>query len=322
MSVSAGKGPGSGASSGPEVVLVNGVPYGARAMQAGSNPPGAREPASAHPPGADSLVGVSPLDRGLQFGDGLFETIAWRRGRPRFLSLHVERLSLGCQRLHINLGSIGPIQREIRGALAGADTALIKLIISRGEAVARGYGWTGKESATRILLRYPWPPEDATAQSEGVRVRIARMRLGENAALAGMKHLNRLEQVLARSEVPADDAPELLLFSSSGQLVSGTMSNVFIVQNGRLRTPRVDLCGVAGVMRRVVLREAAKAGIVTEECALSATDLSAATEVFLTNARIGIWPVRAVDERPVAPGDTTRRLQALIAPMLENPVDA
>jgi 4-amino-4-deoxychorismate lyase len=148
------------------------------------------------------------------------------------------------------------------------------------------------------------------------------MRLGENAALAGMKHLNRLEQVLARSEVPADDATELLLFSSSGQLVSGTMSNVFIVQDGRLRTPRIDLCGVAGVMRRVVLHEAAKAGIVTEECTLSATDLGATTEMFLTNARIGIWPVRAVVERPVALGDTTRRLQALIAPMLENPVDA
>jgi 4-amino-4-deoxychorismate lyase len=311
MSASAGPGPGSVAGCGPELVLVNGEPHGVRLAQPGPDAAG----------GA-SLAGLSPLDRGVHFGDGLFETIACRGGRARFLSLHLERLTLGCNRLHIELGSADTLQCEIQGALSGTGPALIKLIVTRGVALARGYGWTGKESATRILFRYAWPQEDTAAQRDGVRVRVAAMRVGENAALAGMKHLNRLEQVLARSAVPADDATELLLFSSSGHLVSGTMSNVFIVQNGRLRTPRLDLCGVAGVMRRVVLREAAKVGIVTEECTLTATDLGNATEAFLTNARIGIWPVRTVDERSLSAGDTTRRLQALIAPMLENPVDA
>jgi 4-amino-4-deoxychorismate lyase len=137
-----------------------------------------------------------------------------------------------------------------------------------------------------------------------------------------MKHLNRLEQVLARSEVPASDAAELLLFSNSGRLISGTMSNVFIVRGGRIVTPRIDLCGVAGVMRRVVLREAAKAGMEAEEGVLSEGDLNAADEVFLTNARIGIWPVQAIGSRTLVPGSVTRKLQALIAPMLETPVDA
>jgi 4-amino-4-deoxychorismate lyase len=280
----------------PEVVLVNG---------------------QAHPEG-----GVSTLDRGLHFGDGLFETIACRKGRACFLSLHLERLALGCERLSIRLADLDVIRREIQSVASGADTALIKLIVTRGEAVARGYGWAGNEVATRIVLRYASPPEDVEAQREGVRVRTTSVRLGENAVLAGMKHLNRLEQVLARSAVPAEDAAELLMFSSSGRLVSGTMSNVFIVQDGRLATPRIDVCGVAGVMRRVVLREAAKAGMVAHECALSADDLNDATEVFLTNARIGIWPVRVLDARTLGPGSTTRKLQSLIAPLLESPPDA
>jgi 4-amino-4-deoxychorismate lyase len=148
------------------------------------------------------------------------------------------------------------------------------------------------------------------------------MRLGENPALAGLKHCNRLEQVLARREWTDPDISEALLFSSSDRLVSGTMSNVFIVDGSRLRTPRVDLCGVAGVMRRVVLREAANAGIPVGEEVLSAEDLRSADELFLTNARIGIWPVRALDGRMISPGPLTRRLQQLIAPLLEEPVDA
>jgi 4-amino-4-deoxychorismate lyase len=100
------------------------------------------------------------------------------------------------------------------------------------------------------------------------------------------------------------------------------MSNVFLVQNGRLRTPRVDRCGVAGVMRRVVLREAGAGGIDAEECQLTAADVEGASEIFVANARIGIWPVRALDGRRIEVGEVTRRLQARLAPLLENPVDA
>jgi 4-amino-4-deoxychorismate lyase len=272
--------------------------------------------------GEPLAAGVSPFDRGLHFGDGLFETIACRKGKARFLSLHLERLASSCERLKIAIGDLTVVRREIEYAASSADDSLIKLIVTRGVAVARGYAPSGKESATRVLLRYAWPQEDTTAWTDGVRVEVARMRLGENAALAGMKHLNRLEQVLARSEVPGTEAAELLLFSSSGRLTSGTMSNVFIVRHGRLLTPRMDVCGVDGVMRRVVLREAAKAGLAAEEGVLSAGDLQNADEIFVTNARIGIWPVRAIGSRSLIAGAVTRRLQGLIEPMLANPVDA
>lgn len=264
---------------------------------------------------------VSPFDRAVHFGDGLFETIACRRGRPRFLSLHLERLQLGCARLGLDAGNLENIRTEVRALAREVDQAIVKVVLTRGAALARGYGVTGREKATRITFRYAWPPETRTESQDGIQARTATLRLGENPALAGLKHCNRLEQVLARREWTDPGIAEALVFSSSGKLVSGTMSNVFIVEGSGLRTPRLDLCGVAGIMRRVVLREATRAGISVHEAALSAEDLQKADEVFLTNARIGIWPLRALDGRVMRPGALTRRLQELLQPLLEEPAN-
>lgn len=264
-----------------------------------------------------AAASVGALDRGLHYGDGLFETIACVGGRPRLLPLHLERLSGGCLRLGIAQPDLTQVAEEIRQLAAGTGRAIIKVLLTRGTALGRGYSTTGGERATRITVRYTWPHEEAGALQDGVRVRIAALRLGENPALAGLKHLNRLEQVLARREWTDPAIAEALLLSRSGLLVSGTMSNVFMVQGSRLRTPRIDLCGVAGVMRRVVIGEARHAGFTCEECELTRDDLAAADEVFLTNARIGIWPVAVLEARVLKAGPVTRHLQAALAVRLE-----
>jgi 4-amino-4-deoxychorismate lyase len=266
--------------------------------------------------------GISPLDRGLHFGDGLFETISCRRGRPRFLALHMDRLLQGCERLQIDLGPVETIRAEVEQLAHRTDASIVKLIMTRGDALARGYAPTGKERATRITLRYPWPIEESGSWHAGVRAGVASMRLGENPALAGMKHLSRLEQVLAQAERDTRQLRELLLLSSSGHLVCGTTTNVFLVREGKLQTPRLDRCGVAGIMRRVIIREARRAGIGAEERELAILDVDQAEEIFLTNARIGIWPVNALETRELGVGPVTQRLQAAIEPMLEEPVDA
>jgi 4-amino-4-deoxychorismate lyase len=148
------------------------------------------------------------------------------------------------------------------------------------------------------------------------------LRLGENPRLAGLKHCNRLEHMLARAELAADSSlSEGLLYSSSGNLVSGTQSNVFLVRDGGLLTPRIDQCGVAGVMRRVVLREARQAGIPARECELRSQDVQDAEEIFLTNALTGIRSVRRLDARELPPGPVTRHLQSTLAPLLDEPTD-
>jgi 4-amino-4-deoxychorismate lyase len=264
---------------------------------------------------------LSPFERGLHYGDGLFETIACVRGRPRFLSLHLERLARGCERLGIAAPAPAELQRQILGVAAEAERAVVKVLVTRGAAVARGYAAAEAAPPTRVMLRYPWEPEDPRLGEEGVRVRTATLRLAENPALAGLKHLNRLEQVLARREWSDGQVAEALMFSTSGTLVSGVMSNVFLVEGAALRTPRLDRCGVAGVMRRVVMREAAGAGIAVEETGLEAADVARAGELFLTSALIGVRPVCALDGRRYRIGSVTRELQQRLAPLLAEATD-
>jgi 4-amino-4-deoxychorismate lyase len=264
---------------------------------------------------------LSPLERGLHYGDGLFETIACVGGRPRFIDLHLARLRAGCARLGIEFPVLEELRREILEVAAGAGRSIVKLVLTRGPAVARGYGTSGAEQPTRLTLRYGWEEEDPRLAADGVRVRTAGLRLAESPALAGLKHLNRLEQVLARRESPATDFEEALMFSSGGRLISGIMSNVFVVQSGALRTPLLDRCGVAGIMRQVVLREARRAGIVAVEAELEGADLERTREIFLTNAVIGLRPVRALDGRACAPGAVTRELQRRLAPLLAEATD-
>jgi len=254
---------------------------------------------------------VSVLDRGLHYGDGLFETIACEGGRPRLIERHLQRLAVGCERLGLVPGDRAVLAREVRElAAAGAPTAIVKLLLTRGASGARGYAPAGSERTLRIALRYAWSGRDPQQAEQGVRVRRATLQLGENPALAGIKHCNRLEQVLARREWTDPGIAEALMFSSSGALVSGTMSNVFLVRGSKVLTPCIDRCGVAGVMRGLVLEIAAAAGIRAEECRLEAADLAAAEELFLTNALTGIRPVRELDGMSLVVGPVTRHLQA------------
>jgi 4-amino-4-deoxychorismate lyase len=256
---------------------------------------------------------VSVLDRGLHYGDGLFETIACENGRPRLLARHLQRLASGCERLGLITSDTAALASEVRALAAGTSRAIVKLLLTRGVSLARGYAPAGSERTLRVALRYAWPAADPQHAGQGVRVRRATLRLGENAALAGIKHCNRLEQVLARREWNDPGIAEALMFSSQGALVSGTMSNVFLVLGSKVLTPCIDRCGVAGVMRGLVLEIAARAGINAEERRLDAADLAAAEELFLTNALTGIRAVRELDGMGVAVGPVTRRLQALLA---------
>lgn len=248
-------------------------------------------------------------DRGLHYGDGLFETLGVRDGRIRFASLHTERLASGCERLGIQCDA----SAAIRSGLEGIDerNGTLKLIVTRGEAVARGYGVTGGER-TRVL-RF-WYPGEPPKRAQTFRAVTLVQRWGENPSLAGMKHLNRLEQVLARRELGATDANEGLVGSSSGLAVSGTMSNVFLSIDGRLVTPRVDRCGIAGVMRAVVLREARARGIDVLQQEVPLIEAMRATSMFFTNVRIGLAAASHLDGRALAqPHDLIRLADSIEA---------
>jgi len=255
---------------------------------------------------ADALT---VLDRGLHYGDGLFETLAVTDGEIGLLDYHLERLRDGCQRLAMPEPPSG-LREELLAAAAGQSRAVLKLLFTRG-AGGRGYLPPEDPAPTRILIRYPWPDHLQDHVDAGVRVRVCSTRLGRNPRLAGVKHLNRLEQVLARSEWRRwDGIAEGLMLDEGGLVIEGTMSNVFAVHgDGRLATPALAQCGIAGVMRRHLMLQAGREDMPVWTVDLSLTELLRAQEIFVCNSIIGVWPVIGVDGQAFEIGPVTRRAQ-------------
>ena len=236
---------------------------------------------------------IDANDRGLHYGDGLFETIAVHGGAPALWERHMQRLLLGCERLGITPIDTAQLLRESLQLCDGVAQGVLKIIITRGSA-GRGYRALscGAAQPTRLVALYAWPEYPPAFWVEGVAVRLCSTRLGSNPALAGIKHLNRLEQVLARSEWNDPAIPEGLMLDGEGHVIEGTMSNLFIVRNGRLRTPDLSRCGVAGVMRGCILDGARGMGIPVDITQITLDDVKSSDEVFLCNSLIGVWPVK------------------------------
>jgi len=240
-------------------------------------------------------VGIDPLDRGLHYGDGLFETLAIIGGRPRFLDWHLERLAAGACRLGFAAPDGSLLRDEILQA-APAEDAVVKLVLTRGSG-ARGYRAPKDAAPRRIVMGFDRPALTGDAPVAGVRLGWCRTRLGRNPALAGIKHLNRLEQVLARSEWDDGALDEGLMQDDRGQVISATQANLFARVDGRWVTPRLDECGVAGVMRRAFRHWQDGRGEAVEERTLGMADIERASALILTNALIGAWPVRELAGR-------------------------
>ncbi len=260
---------------------------------------------------------VPAEDRGLAFGDGLFETMRLHGARVPLLERHLQRLQHGALRLRIAL-EIDELRAEISRFLSssGTDEGILKLIVTRGDG-GRGYRVDAGNEARRILMQRPLAQHPAQWWSEGVSIRHCDTRLGSNPALAGMKHLNRLEQVLARLEWDDAQIAEGLMCDQKGRIVEGVSTNLFLVSGGRLLTPVIDHCGVAGVMRGFILDVVApELALNTEQVHCERALLGAAQEVFLCNAVIGVWPVRQLGAKrwPLEP--VTRRVQAHVAQFL------
>src|SRR5690606_15144674 len=194
-------------------------------------------------------------DRGLAYGDGLFETFAVRRGRPCLLDEHLRRLRRGCERLGLAFEEQAIVD-ELLAFCATLGEGVAKLILTRGDGL-RGYAPPADARPRRVLLASPAPVYPDEYAQLGVELYPCALRLAEQPLLAGLKHLNRLEQALARAEWRDSRYAEGLLRDAAGRVIEGVFSNLFLVSEGRLLTPALERCGVAGVMRGALLREAA-----------------------------------------------------------------
>lgn len=251
---------------------------------------------------------LSVQDRGLQYGDGLFETLSCVDGRPRWLERHLERLALGCERLGIAAPDERLLRSELHSLLKGMPRAIAKVICTRGVATARGYRPSGDESPTRIVSVYEW----GAARIEQFRLGLSQVPLACNPRLAGIKHLNRLEQVLAQRDAAAGNWHEVAMCTGTGEVICGSMSNLFVVRRGDWLTSPLGQCGVAGIMRSLVLELASRRDITVRIAPISTRELDEATSLFVTNVRWGVQPVHSYQGRALKVDERGVRLQESI----------
>lgn len=270
----------------------------------------------------DGVVGdqISIDNRGLAYGDGVFETMLLVGDRIPLLDYHMARLTRSCQVLGIPLvpqlihDDLEQIKQQFYAAAepGGSGRAMLKLMVIRGGG-SRGYYPLGTEHSpiSRILGVMPLPttaeiPLDYTLQ-------VAEQRLSRNAQLAGLKHLSRLEHVMAARSIAADVHIHGLLLDTEGFVIETVHHNVFVLRADRLITPCLRFSGVAGVMRQFILEYLApKRAIPTEVKPLTLVELESSDEVFICNSVRGIEVVTQCGRRSWSSHPVTTCLQGAL----------
>lgn len=237
--------------------------------------------------GDRAVAGIAPDDRALAYGDGLFETLRVHAGTLPWWEAHWARLARGAARLRLRLPDPRQIRAEAGGLFADGGHGVLKLLVSRGGG-SRGYAPAADAVPRWLLARHPLP----AATPGPLRAIWCETRLAVQPLLAGLKHCNRLEQVLARAECVAAGADEGLVLDSDGHVAGATAANLFVLREGRWRTPPVDRCGVAGTCRAQLLP-----ALDAIEERLDRGAVEGADAVFLCNAVRGILPVARLGAR-------------------------
>lgn len=254
-------------------------------------------------------AGIDARDRGLAYGDGVFRTLRLHDGRPLLWRRHYGKLAADAAALGIAAPAAVVFERDLATIATAHADGVVRITLTRGTG-PRGYRPPAAATPVRVVA---WSENPQTGDADtGLRVRWCRLRLAAQPALAGLKHLNRLENVLARAEWDDPQIGEGLLRDAADNVIGGTMSNLFLVRDGALLTPALDVCGVAGVVRALILECAARDGVATRVAAVSAADVLAAEAVLLVNSVIGVRSVEALEEHHWAGGQWQRRLRGWI----------
>lgn len=242
-------------------------------------------------------VAIAGGCRALQYGDGLFTTMRVEYGRIALWPLHLARLQFSARRLgfaSLPWDRLTDWLQEQAFNRKNEAQAVLKLLLSRGIG-GRGYG-PDPDNEVQCYLYHAAMPDYRQWQQDGVQVQLADLRLAQQPALAGLKHCNRLEQVLLKQELAQTDADELIVADSSDHIIEATASNLFYHLQGQWFTPPLTHSGVAGVMRQFILQQLPT----IQQRPLPLVELAKVEALFLTNALLGIAPVRQLDERLLA----------------------
>ncbi len=239
---------------------------------------------------------ISIRDRGLLYGDGVFRTLRVSNGRALHWPLHYQKLQHDCTALGIACPEFALLSAELSSLLIDRSDCTIKLIVTRGQGT-RGYAPPTQATPTHIWDVSPSPDYPADRATQGIKVRLCRLRLSQQPCLAGIKHLNRLENVLAAAEWNDQEIAEGLLMDADGNTIEGTRSNLFLVLQGELVTPDLSRCGVAGLQRERVMAWAVQHSMPLRVRDVRLDEVLNAEELFVVNSIIGLWPICELENR-------------------------
>ena len=242
----------------------------------------------------------------MLYGDGVFETILCDQGVPLLFDQHMSRLHKGCKQLMLAPQDLDTLRAEII-EVAGADDCVVKVMVTRGVR-SRGYRFASADQThTRIISRSPVPEIPGDNYEQGIMLALSDYHLPGNEMLAGIKHLNRLDQVLACSNWQPE-CSEALMLDQRGYVIEGTMTNIFIETDGVLKTPRLNQCGIQGVMRDWLIDYSQQASIECLQQDIELSEVENADALFMCNSVVGIWPVTRFLDNVYSISDQTKQL--------------
>ena len=247
-------------------------------------------------------------DRGLAYGDGVFRTLRMSRGKALCWQRHYQKLHADCRVLGLSCPSNSVLCKELDIIAAVNPECVLKIIVTRGSG-PRGYRVTDEMQPTRIIVTNPLPDYPSSYYEQGVKLHVCDLRLSLQPRFAGIKHLNRLENVMARREWDDASIAEGLLLDREGYVIGGIMTNLFMLNGNELWTPDLTRCGVAGVQRKRVLEQAAVSGIPCAERYILLEQVLQADEIFLTNSVINVWQVREIEQKRWEKGAFTPKVR-------------
>lgn len=258
--------------------------------------------------------GIAPTNRGFAYGDGIFRTMRLLNGELQDWPLHYQTLVADCSKIQIVCPSAELLMQEFKYMMASADEeetqfSVLKIIITRGEG-ARGYAPPAVSEPSRVLIQSPLPTYSPEIYANGVALYTCQTRLAYQPLLAGIKHLNRLENVLARAELKDPRFFDGLLRDYDDHVIEAVSGNLFIRKDGLVMTPALDNCGVSGVMRQKILDWYKTQGQPVVVSALLLEDLLNAEAIVIANSVYGVLQVSHIDDRAIATNHWANKLRA------------
>ena len=229
-------------------------------------------------------------DRAVQFGDGCFTTARIKDGSVRFLAQHLGRLQQACEKLLIPFAQWSVLESEMQQLAVAHQQAVLKVMITRGSG-GRGYSAANCQHPTRLLSVSAYPSFYPQWREQGISLALSPIRLGINPHLAGIKHLNRLEQVLIRTHLEQMQAQEALVLDSDGWLTECCAANLFWRKGSQVFTPYMDKSGVNGTMRQHIIACLADSPWQVTQVRERPESLAQADELLICNALMPVVPV-------------------------------